>query len=62
MWLIENSGFLVFRWAREDTERQSLLDLAAERGVELDPARAARAAAAGEGARLRERIEAGRGG
>jgi cytochrome c oxidase assembly factor CtaG len=60
--VLASFAWLLFRWAREDTERQSLLDLAAERGVELDPARAARAAAAGEGARLRERIEAGRGG
>jgi cytochrome c oxidase assembly factor CtaG len=58
--VLASFAWLLFRWAREDTERQSLLDLAAERGVELDPARAARAAAAGEGARLRERIEAGR--
>ena len=49
--------WLFFRWAREDTERQELLDLALERGVELDRARASRAVAAGQGERLRERIE-----
>lgn len=48
--------WLFFRWAAEDSERQRLLDLADERGVELDPARAARAASAGEGARLEERL------
>jgi putative membrane protein len=50
--------WLFFRAARESEERQSLLDLAAERGVPLDEARAARAVAAGQGERLRERIEA----
>lgn len=52
-------GVLVWvflRWASEDEERQRLLDLADERGISLDEARAARAVAAGEGARLRERI------
>jgi putative membrane protein len=53
--------WLFFRWARQDTERQELLDLAAERGVELDPSRAGRAVAAGQGERLRERIAAGGG-
>ncbi len=51
--------WLVLRWARTDTERQELIDLAAARGVALDPDRAERAVAAGQGARLRERIEAG---
>jgi cytochrome c oxidase assembly factor CtaG len=49
-------AWLFFRAARESEERQSILDLAAERGVALDEARAARAVAAGQGARLRERI------
>lgn len=49
-------SWLFLRWAREDTERQELLDYAAARGVELDPARAGRAVAAGQGERLRERI------
>jgi len=51
-------AWLFFRAARESEERQRLLDLAAERGVPLDEARAARAVAAGQGARLRERIAA----
>lgn len=49
-------AWLFFRAARESEERQALLDLAAERGVALDEARAARAVAAGQGERLRERI------
>ena len=49
--------YLVLRWARYDTERQELIDLAAARGVELDPKRAERAVSAGQGGRLRERIE-----
>ena len=52
-------SWLILRWAKHDTERQELLDLAAARGVELDPARAERAVSAGQGDRLRERIEAG---
>jgi putative membrane protein len=51
--------YLVLRWARHDTERQELIDLAAARGVELDPRRAERAVNAGQGSRLRERIESG---
>jgi putative membrane protein len=51
--------WLVLRWAKHDTERQELLDLAASRGVELDPARAQRAVDAGQGERLRQRIESG---
>jgi putative membrane protein len=49
-------AWIVFRWARQDTERQRLLDLARERGVELDEARAGRAVAAGQGARLERRL------
>jgi len=52
-------SWLILRWARHDTERQELLDLAAARGIELDPARAERAVSAGQGERLRERIESG---
>ncbi|MCB0874571.1 MAG: cytochrome c oxidase assembly protein [Solirubrobacterales bacterium] len=52
-------SWLILRWAKHDTERQELIDLAASRGVELDPARAARAVNAGQGQRLRERIESG---
>jgi len=51
--------WLVLRWAKHDTERQELLDLATARGVDLDPARAQRAVSAGQGERLRERIESG---
>ena len=48
--------WLFFRWAKESEERQRLLDLAHERGVPLDEARAGRAVAAGQGARLEERL------
>jgi putative membrane protein len=48
--------WIFFRWAREDTERQRLLDLAEERGVELEEERAGRAVAAGQGARLERRL------
>jgi cytochrome c oxidase assembly factor CtaG len=48
--------WLVLRWAREDTERQELLDLAHERGIELDARRAGRAVAAGRGEELRRRL------
>jgi cytochrome c oxidase assembly factor CtaG len=51
--------WLFFRAARESEQRQELLELAAERGVELDPERAGRAVAAGQGERLRERISGG---
>jgi cytochrome c oxidase assembly factor CtaG len=52
-------GWLFYRFAVQDEERQALLDLAAERGIELSEARAARAAAAGRADRLRERLLAG---
>ncbi len=52
-------AWLFLRWAREDIERQELLDYAIEQGVELDADRAGRAVAAGQGERLRERISAG---
>ena len=42
--------------AREGIEKQRLLDLAHDRGVELDERRAQRAVAAGHGALLEERI------
>jgi cytochrome c oxidase assembly factor CtaG len=50
-------GWLFLRAAREGEERQELLDLARERGVELTERRAARAVAARRGAELRRRIE-----
>jgi putative membrane protein len=53
--------WIFLRWARESEERQELLELAERQGVELDPSRARRAVAAGQGGRLRERILAGGG-
>lgn len=49
-------GWLFYRFARQDEDRQSLLDLAAEHDVELSNERAKRAAQAGTADRLRERI------
>ncbi len=48
--------WLFLLWSKQDTERQRLLDLAEERGVPLEAARAGRAVAAGEGRRLEERL------
>lgn len=48
-----------FEAAREGTEKQRLLDLARERGVELDAERAQRAVAAGHGARLERQLTGG---
>ncbi|HEX5930016.1 MAG TPA: cytochrome c oxidase assembly protein [Solirubrobacterales bacterium] len=54
-------AWVFFEAAREGTEKQRLLDLAHERGVELDDERAQRAVAAGHGGRLeRQLIAAGR--
>jgi len=52
-------AWLFFRAANRGAEKQELLDLADRHGVELDPARAARAVNAGQGAALRERILGG---
>ncbi len=52
-------AWLFFRSAEQGTEQQRLVDLAQERGVALDAARAGRAVAAGEGKRLEERLLAG---
>ncbi len=52
-------GWLFFRAAGRSAEKQELIELAEARGFELDPARAARAVAAGQGDRLRERILGG---
>jgi putative membrane protein len=49
-------AWVFFEVAREGTEKQNLLDLARERGVELDESRAQRAVAAGHGALLEERL------
>jgi putative membrane protein len=48
--------WLFLRVARENEERQSLLDYAVEHGIALDDERAARAVAAGRGDELRERL------
>jgi hypothetical protein len=54
-------AWVFFEVAREGIEKQRLLDLALERGVELDEARAQRAVAAGQAERLeRQLIGAGR--
>jgi putative membrane protein len=54
-------AWVFFEAAREGIEKQRLLDLAQERGVELDDARAQRAVAAGHGDRLEQQlIAAGR--
>jgi putative membrane protein len=45
-----------FEASREGIEKQRLLDLALERGIELDEARAQRAVAAGQGKRLERQI------
>ena len=54
-------SWLFLRWAQQDTERQRLEDLAEASGVALSGDRAARAAAAGQGARLEERIRGAEG-
>ena len=49
-------AWFFFEWSREGIEKQRLLDLALERGVELDEARAQRAVAAGQGKRLERQL------
>jgi cytochrome c oxidase assembly factor CtaG len=49
-------AWVFFEAAREGIEKQRLLDLAQDRGVELDPARAQRAVAAGHGDRLEKQL------
>ncbi len=49
-------GWLFLRFARREEEQQSLLDFARDRGRPLSEQRAARAAAAGAGERLRRRL------
>lgn len=49
-------AYAFFKAANEGIEKQRLLDLAAERGVELDDERAQRAVAAGHGARLEQQL------
>jgi cytochrome c oxidase assembly factor CtaG len=48
--------WLFLRVARENEQRQALLDYAGEHGLELDDSRAARAVAAGRGNELAERL------
>jgi putative membrane protein len=48
--------WVLLRWAKEDTERQDLLDFAQDRGLELDDERARRAASANRAPELRERL------
>lgn len=49
-------AWFFFEASREGIEKQRLLDLARERGVELDEARAQRAVAAGQGKRLERQL------
>jgi putative membrane protein len=49
-------AWVFFEVSREGIEKQRLLDLALERGVELDEARAQRAVAAGQGMRLERQL------
>ncbi len=51
-------AWVFFEVARQGIEKQRLLDLAEERGVELDERRAQRAVAAGHSGRLEERLTA----
>ena len=51
--------WLFLRAARQGEEKLELIELAQARGIDLDERRAARAVAAGRGAELRRRIEAG---
>jgi putative membrane protein len=50
-------GWLFVKAARESEEKQTLLELASARGVELSERRAARAVASGRGEELRRRLE-----
>src|ERR671915_167631 len=50
-------GWLFVKAARESEEKQTLLELARARGVELSERRAARAVASGRGEELRRRLE-----
>ncbi|HEU4599432.1 MAG TPA: cytochrome c oxidase assembly protein [Solirubrobacterales bacterium] len=49
-------AWFFFEASREGIEKQRLLDLARERGIELDESRAQRAVAAGQGARLERQL------
>ena len=49
-------GWLFVTWMQQGDERQELEELAAGRGLEVDPGRIARAVAAGRGDELRRRL------
>lgn len=49
-------GWLFMKWMREGAERQELEELAAARGLTVDPQRIARAVAAGRGDELRRKL------
>ncbi len=49
-------AWLFLRWAMQDNESQRLVDLAANRGIDLDPRRAGRAVAAGRAKELERRL------
>ena len=49
-------GWLFMKWMREGGERQELEELAAARGLSVDPQRIARAVAAGRGDELRRKL------
>lgn len=51
-------AWFFFEAAREGIEKQRLLDLARDKGIELDAERAQRAVAAGQGARLEQQLTA----
>jgi cytochrome c oxidase assembly factor CtaG len=52
-------AWMFYLFAKQDEDRQELMDWAAEHGIELSDARAARAAASGQTDRLRERLLSG---
>jgi hypothetical protein len=52
-------AWMFYLFAKQDEERQELMDLAAEHGIDLSDERAARAAASGQTNRLRERLLSG---
>jgi cytochrome c oxidase assembly factor CtaG len=52
-------AWLFLLWAKQDTERQRLVDLAQSRGIALSSERAERAVRAGTGGRLEERLRQG---
>jgi putative membrane protein len=49
-------GWLFMKWMQQGDERQELEELAAARGLDVEPARIARAVAAGRGDELRRRL------